>query len=94
MVALGLKEMPEFSDVPISVRYLTQVEIFLNQKFIVGHSGGLNLPEAAPLAGTESSCTYFFIGDGAFPLNHSMMKPYGGSTVTRVQRTFNYRFEI
>ena len=34
---------------------------------------------------------HYFVGDPAFPLSMTMMKPYGGDFLTKTQRIFNYR---
>jgi hypothetical protein len=54
----------------------------------------LNLPTECPLPGSDTQCPYFFLGDGAFPLSKTMMKPFGGKEVTKHQRIFNYRFKF
>lgn len=36
---------------------------------------------------------FFFIGDGAFPLQRRMMKPFGQQNLLREKRCFNYRYE-
>lgn len=55
-------------------------------------NGELNLPEASPLPGTDVMCPSYFVGDSAFPLSTTMMKPFGGKNQTRGQRIFNYRY--
>lgn len=55
--------------------------------------GGLNLPEPEKLPGTNLKSPFYFIGDGAFPLNTSIMKPYGNADLDQEHRAFNYRFK-
>lgn len=51
---------------------------------------GLPLPEELP--GRSMPVPYFIAGDGAFPLEKNLMKPYSGSYAKGTpQRVFNYR---
>lgn len=52
----------------------------------------LNLPPDEPLPGTNVVSPFFFIGDGAFPLQRRMMKPFGQQNLSREKRCFNYRY--
>ena len=53
--------------------------------------GELNLPPADRLPGDDADTAYFFLGDDAFGLRPTMMKPYAQRHLTRQQRLFNYR---
>lgn len=53
--------------------------------------GTLNLPDPCPLPNDTQDIPYFIIGDDAFALNPSLMKPYGGRGRTAEERIFNYR---
>lgn len=62
---------------------------------VIGKSlrnGQLNLPEnKAKLPGSDISMPGFFIGDAAFPLTTTIIKPYTTSNLTISQRIFNYK---
>lgn len=52
----------------------------------------LNIPKPKPLPGRQRSIPYCIIGDDAFALSHTLMKPYPRSTNLSVkQQIFNYR---
>lgn len=52
----------------------------------------LNIPNPEPLPGRQQSIPYCIIGDDAFALSHTLMKPYPRSTNLSVkQQVFNYR---
>lgn len=56
------------------------------------HNNKLNFPEAEPLDKRQCKIPYFFIGDEAFALTDSLMKPYSGMHPPgSYQRIFNYR---
>ena len=51
----------------------------------------LGLPDPDPLPNDNQNVPYFFIGDDAFALRPTMMKPYSIRGLTTEQRIFNYR---
>ena len=51
--------------------------------------GHLNTPDTAPLPGREKPIPYFIVGDDAFGMQPSLMKPYPYTKTTRSQRIFN-----
>lgn len=52
----------------------------------------LNLPLEERLEGTEVVIPYYFVGDEAFPLSDTLMKPFSGIHPRgSLQRIFNYR---
>ena len=53
--------------------------------------GHLNTPDPAPLPGREKPIPYFIVGDDAFGMQPSLMKPYPYTKTTRSQRIFNKR---
>ena len=53
--------------------------------------GSLGFPDPDPLPNDNQDVPYFFIGDDAFALRPSMMKPYCLRGLTNEQRIFNYR---
>jgi hypothetical protein len=62
-------------------------------------AGNLNLPDAALLPNSQTKLGHFFIGDSAFPLSATLMKPYPTSqhknkNFGREERIYNYRFKI
>ena len=57
-------------------------------------AGDLGVPPAAQLPGADDNdidVPYFFIGDDAFALRTTMMKPYSRRHLDRDELTFNYR---
>ena len=50
-----------------------------------------NIPDPAPLSGTELLSPYTIVADEAFPLKEYIMKPYSSRGLTMEQRIFNYR---
>lgn len=53
---------------------------------------GLNMPEAEPLENRHKIIPYFFVGDEAFALSNTLMKPFSGiHPKGSRQRIFNYR---
>ncbi|XP_036320552.1 protein ALP1-like [Rhagoletis pomonella] len=52
----------------------------------------LPLPPKAPLwNGDTDNLPHFFVGDAAFPLKESLMRPYTGTQLSRSNEVFNYR---
>ena len=51
----------------------------------------LNIPKKKPLPITNSDFPLVILGDEAFPLTTSIMRPYSGKNLTNDQRIFNYR---
>ncbi|PNF38605.1 hypothetical protein B7P43_G03964, partial [Cryptotermes secundus] len=52
----------------------------------------LLLPPNEPLPGRHKSVPYIFVGDDAFPLSSSLLKPYSGNHAKgSIERIFNYR---
>lgn len=51
----------------------------------------LGVPDDEPLPNDNRPMPYFFIGDDAFALRKTMMKPYSRHNMTRDSRIFNYR---
>ena len=56
--------------------------------------GALHIPQAAPVAGDPTPIPYFLVGDGAFPLSESMLKPFPGHNLTMDLLVFNYRWKF
>ncbi|XP_045121906.1 protein ALP1-like [Portunus trituberculatus] len=53
--------------------------------------GTLGFPDPEPLPNDNQDMPYFFIGDDAFALRETMMKPYSLRGLTNEERIFNYR---
>ncbi|XP_068250352.1 putative nuclease HARBI1 [Palaemon carinicauda] len=53
--------------------------------------GTLGFPDPEPLPSDNQDVPYFFIGDDAFALRSTRMKPYNLRGLTNEQRIFNYR---
>lgn len=52
----------------------------------------LNLPEGtAKLPGSNIQAPCFFVGDDAFPMSMTMLKPYPGRGLSEMKKIFNYR---
>jgi hypothetical protein len=51
----------------------------------------INMPTTAVLPGTDQEFPYCIIGDDAFPLRETILKPYPHRQLSREQRMFNYR---
>lgn len=52
----------------------------------------LNLPPRAPLPGSDVTIPHFFIGDGAFPLQTHIQRPFSQRrNLTDDKRIYNYR---
>ena len=56
------------------------------------NTGMLNFPQPGILPGTDKTCMYHIIGDGAFPLRSDLMKPFPHKNLDKESRIFNYRF--
>ena len=54
-------------------------------------AGTIGFPDPEPLPNDTQDVPYFFIGDDAFALRTTMMKPYGHRGLTNDERIFNYR---
>ncbi|XP_062550278.1 uncharacterized protein LOC134215035 [Armigeres subalbatus] len=54
-------------------------------------SGTLGLPPPSKLPHSTIECPHFIVGDAAFPLKPSLMRPFPGKNLTEVQRNFNKR---
>ena len=55
------------------------------------NDGTIGFPDDSPLPYDDRPMPYFFIGDDAFALRATMMKPYSRRTMDREERIFNYR---
>ena len=53
----------------------------------------LDLQKAAPLPGRNIDMPYVLVGDDAFPLTTTLMKPFPQSNLTMEKRVFNYRIQ-
>ena len=53
--------------------------------------GTIGFPDPDPIPNDYQDVSYFFIGDDAFALRPTMMKPYGLRGLTNDERIFNYR---
>ena len=51
----------------------------------------LDLPLPASLPGSDITLPHAFVADEAFPLDENIMRPYGGCSLSRAQKIFNYR---
>lgn len=56
--------------------------------------GKLCLPPAANLPNSDLMSNFFFIGDGIFPLQHHLLKPFPGRNLTSDEKRYNYRFSF
>ena len=54
-------------------------------------NGTLGFPDPQPLPNENQDVPHFFIGDDAFALRTTLMKPYSLRGLTNEQRIFNYR---
>lgn len=61
------------------------------QRMLTDQENPLHLPEPAPIDGIDEDIPYFMVGDDAFPLKPTLMKPYPQLNLTLRQRIFNYR---
>ena len=57
-------------------------------------SGAINFPEPEPLPHDDENIPYFLVGDDAFALRTSMMKPFLKRHLSREERIFNYRLSL
>ncbi|XP_035673121.1 protein ALP1-like [Branchiostoma floridae] len=53
--------------------------------------GTIGFPDPEPLPNDTQDVPFFIIGDDAFSLRTTMMKPYSGRGLAREERIFNYR---
>jgi hypothetical protein len=53
--------------------------------------GSIVFPDPDPLPYDTQNVPYFLIGDDAFALRKTMMKPFGNRGLTNEERIFNYR---
>lgn len=53
--------------------------------------GTIGFPDADPLPNDNEDVPYFFIGDDAFALKTTMMKPYSHRSMDREEHIFSYR---
>ena len=53
----------------------------------------LKLPEDDELYNSHTVSLYFFVGDGAYPLNKDLIKPYPGKRLSEHQKLFNARLQ-
>lgn len=51
----------------------------------------LNLPKPEPLPNREMSVPFVLVGDDAFAMKKTLLKPYTGKNLIGLQRIFNYR---
>lgn len=61
--------------------------------------GSLNIPGMENLPNSTTKLPFFFIGDAAFPLSSSLMKPFpsasrGTKTFGNEERIYNYRYPL
>ncbi|XP_067141988.1 uncharacterized protein [Centruroides vittatus] len=54
-------------------------------------TGKLDWPQSSPISGMPSNLPYFMVGDEAFPLKTSLLRPYPSRQLTTKRRIFNYR---
>ena len=53
--------------------------------------GSIGFPDPAPIPNDDRNMPYFLIGDDAFGLKSTMMKPYSRRNLTQEERIYNYR---
>lgn len=54
-------------------------------------SNVLNIPEEAPLPGTDEKFPFFVVADDAFPLQEHILKPYPHRNMDHDEQIYNYR---
>ena len=70
----------------------SDAQIYNNFELKEGAEDGSKVfPDPDPLPNDTQNVPYFFIGDDAFTLRKSMMKPFGHRGLTNEERIFNYR---
>ena len=93
MVAVGPEYEVIFADVGMNGRMSDGGNWARNQfrALLTDMGNPLNIPDAQPLPGSNQPVPYVAVGDDAFALTTSMLKPYPLSSLTTEQRIFNYR---
>lgn len=70
----------------------SDAQIFNNSKLKEKiEDGTLDIPQPENLLGDDRPMPYFLIGDEAFALRTTMMKPYSSYNMDHDQRVYNYR---
>ncbi len=70
----------------------SDAQIYNNSELKEGTEGGtIGFPDPEPFPNCEKAVPYFLIGDDAFALRPTMMKPYSTRGMTNHERIFNYR---
>lgn len=56
------------------------------------NTNNMQFPAPRPLKRQNSNnLNYYIVGDEAFPLTTSIMRPYAGRFLSQIKRIFNYR---
>ncbi|CAB0035058.1 unnamed protein product [Trichogramma brassicae] len=67
----------------------------VHHDFLCGPPGGetvkLKIPTPKKLPWSEVKLSYYFIGDGAYPLREYLMKPIRGQRLTKKENNYNFR---